>query len=193
MKRIACLAVAGLLLVPADADAQRRHRYNAFSFSPYIGAFKDAYDLEADDSDVGWLLGFRGGYQASRRLELHLNLGYAHVGDVATRPLPTDPILDNRWVLLTGGADFALVPGNTSIAVGADVGVGWRQTKARDDTGTPGSDQWASYETAVPSLTIRHQLTPRVGIFASAQDYIFDVLEGPVQHSPAFTAGLTLR
>ncbi|HEX6135679.1 MAG TPA: hypothetical protein VFZ24_17025 [Longimicrobiales bacterium] len=194
MKRITCLAIAALLCLSADADAQRRHRNNPFSFSPYVGAFMDAYDLEADDSNVGWLLGFRAGYRKGQRLDLHLNLGYAHVDDVATRPLPTDPIHDNRWVLLTGGADFALIPGSTSVAVGADIGVGWRQTKPRDPPpGAAGSFGWAAYETAVPSLTLRHQFTPRAGIFLSAQDYIFDLLEGPVQHSPALTFGLTLR
>lgn len=195
MIRLACLAIAVALITPAAADAQRRPRYNAFSFSPYAGAFMDAYDVEADDSNVGWMVGFRAGYQETPRFNLHLNLGYARVDDVATRPLPTDPVYDNDWVLLTGGADFALVPGNTSVAVGADLGVGWRRTKAQDPLpGTTFDDQgWAAYETIVPALTVRHHFTPRAGIFVAVQDYIFDVLEGTAQHSPAFTVGLTIR
>jgi hypothetical protein len=198
MKTVAILALAFALVAPADAQAQRRsnaHRYNAFSFSPYAGLFMDAYDLEADDSNLGWIAGFRAGYQESPRFNLHLNLGYAHVDDVATRPLATDPIYDNTWVLLTGGADFALVPGTTSIAIGTDLGVGWRRTKADDPpAGVTVDDQsWAAYEIIVPALIVRHQFTPRAGIFASVQDYIFDVLEGTAQHSPAFTAGLTIR
>jgi hypothetical protein len=198
MKTTAFLVVAIALLAPSDADAQRRsggHRYNSFSFAPYAGAYMDAYDLEADDSNLGWIAGFRAGYRDSPRVNLHLNLGFAHVGDVATRPLATDPIYDNDWVLLTAGGDFALVPGNTSIALGADLGVGWRRTKADDPpVGTTVDDQgWVAHEVVVPALTIRHEFTSRAGIFVAVQDYIFDLLEGTAQHSPAFTAGITIR
>src|SRR5690606_1279951 len=156
------------LLVPADAEAQRRsggYRYNSFSFEPYAGAFMDAYDLEADDSNLGWIAGFRAGYQDSRRLNLHLNLAYAKTGDVATRPLPTDPIYDNQWVMLTGGADFALVPGNTSVALSGDIGVAWRRTTADDGDDAAGFDDrgWAAYEVVVPGFIVRHQFTPRAG------------------------------
>lgn len=198
MKNAAFLALAIALLAPADADAQRRsggYRYNSFSFEPYAGAFMDAYDLEPDDSNLGWIVGFRAGYQDSRRLNLHLNLGYASTGDVATRPLPADPIYDNQWIMLTAGADFALVPGNTSVALGADAGVAWRRTKADEPPVDAGFDDqgWAAYEVVVPGFIVRHQFTHRAGIFASVQDYIFDVFEGTAQHSPAFTVGLTIR
>lgn len=198
MKTAAFLALAMVALAPADADAQRRwagHDYNKFSFEPYAGAFMDAYDLEPDDSNLGWIAGLRAGYQAARRVNLHVNLGYASTGDVATRPLPTDPIYDNQWIMLTGGADFALVPGNTSVALGADFGVAWRRTRADDPLPDAGFDDdgWAAYPVVVPGFVVRHQFTPRAGVFGSVQDYIFDVFDGTAQHSPAFTAGLSFR
>jgi len=193
MKRSAWFVLAILLIAPDAADAQRRSwRYNSFSFSPYAGALFDAYDLEADDSNVGWLVGFRAGYQESPRFNLHLNTGYSKGNDIGTRAVASDPIFDNQWILLTAGADFTLVPGNASVAIGADGGVGWLRTKSRDPA--PGDDNsWTAYETVVPSLTIRYHFTPRAGIFFSAQDHIFDVFEGSVQHSPALTVGLSLR
>jgi hypothetical protein len=198
MRTMACLTVALALVVPADAEAQRRgnaYRYNAYSFSPYAGAFMDAYDMEADGSNVGWVAGFRAGYRESPRLNLHLNLGYARTGDVAARPIVGDATIhDNQWVLLTAGGDFALVPGNTSIALGTDFGVGWLRT--RPDSPEPGTTErssWSAHEVVAPALIIRHQFTPRAGIYGSVQDYIFDLLDGSAQHSPAFTVGISIR
>ena len=48
-----------LALLPDGAEAQRRGRYNEFSFSPYVGAYKDAYDVGGDDSDLGFLAAVR--------------------------------------------------------------------------------------------------------------------------------------
>lgn len=197
MRTIACALVALALLVPADAEAQRRgstmYRYNAYSFSPYAGVFLDAFDAEPDGSNVGWIAGFRAGYTESARANFHLNLGYARTGDVAPRPVVGDPaIIDNQWVLLTAGGDFALVPGNTSIAVGTDLGVGWLRGRPGDG-GTGGSQSWSAHDVVAPSLIVRHQFTPRAAIFGSAQDYIFDLLDGSAKHSPAFTVGLTIR
>jgi hypothetical protein len=199
MKIIAYAALALALVLPADAEAQRRsnaYRYNHYSFEPYAGAFMDAYDVEADGSNLGWLVGFRAGYQESPRFNLHINLGYAHTNDVADRPTGVDdPVYDNQWVLLTAGGDFALVPGNTSISLGTDFGVGWRRTRADDPPAGTTVDElsWTAHEVVAPALVLRHQFTPRAGIYASVQDYIFDVLDGTAQHSPAFTVGLTLR
>src|SRR5690606_26783378 len=123
-----------------------------------------------------------------------LNLGYARTGDVAGAPAIGDrDIVDNEWVLLTVGGDFALVPGNTSVALGLDVGVGWRQVEAARPGGVEPEAGWGTYELVAPGLTGRHQLTPRVGLYGTVQDYIFDLLEGPVQHTPVLTAGLSLR
>jgi hypothetical protein len=198
MRTIACLALGLVLVMPTDAEAQRRgnmYRYNAYSFSPYAGAFMDAYDVEADGSNVGWIAGFRAGYRESQRLNLHLNLGYAQTGDVAERPVVGDAtIYDNQWVLLTAGGDFALVPGNTSVSLGTDLGVGWLRTKPdRAEPGVTERSGWSAHDVVAPALVIRHQFTPRAGIYGSVQDHIFDLLDGSVQHSPAFTVGLTIR
>lgn len=190
--------IAGVLLLMAavlpDAAEAQRHRSNPFAFAPYAGIYRDAYDAGAD-GDLGWMVGFKAEYQESSRLTLHANFGYAESDDVATRPLDASFVVyDNHWVITTGGASFALVPGNTSVAVGADVGVAWRQTDARTPVGT-GSDNdgWSSHELVVPSLTLRHGFTRRAGMFVTLQDYIWDVLEGDVRHSPALTVGLSFR
>ena len=94
MRRVLGLAVALAVVVPSATEAQQR-RYsngNSFSFAPYVGAFKDAYDFEADGSDLGWTIGFRAGYMESRRLNLNVNFGYAQSNDVATRA-PLAPII----------------------------------------------------------------------------------------------------
>lgn len=196
MNRIAGLVLLLVVFLPDAADAQRRGtRYNQFSFSPYVGVYKDAYDIGADDSDLGWMVGFKAEYHESSRLTLHANLGYAESNDVATRVLSHDPVYDNQWVILTGGAAFALVPGNTSIAVGADAGVAWRQTDAPDNlTGASAAGEgWGAYEVIVPTLSLRHRFTQRTSVYASLHDYISDVLEGNAQHSPALTVGMSFR
>lgn len=202
MKTGICTLIMLALLLPALPDtteAQRRtnfNRTNPFSFSPYVGMYKDAYDAAADGSDLGWLLGFKAGYHMSDRAGLHLNFGYAQANDVATRPTIGDGvIIDNQWVIMTVGGEFALVPGNTSVALGTDVGVAWRHTDADESEGTilDGEGGWGSYEVVAPALTLRHQFSARTGVFASVHDYITDVFEGPVQHSPALTFGLTFR
>jgi hypothetical protein len=188
MKRFAGLVVLLGLLAPGVAHAQRHYSGNPFSFAPYVGVYKDPYDAEADGSDLGWMLGFRAGYRESQRLNLNVNFGYAQASDVATH-VALAPVVDNQWVLLTGGLDFALVPGATSIALGVDAGVAWRRTKAEDESGTG----WGTYELVAPALTLRHSISSRSSLFVTAQDYLFDVLEGPVEHSPALTMGLSFR
>lgn len=193
MKRMAGLALVLALLAPAGLEAQQRgERYNPFSFTPYAGAYRDAYDMRADDSDLGWLIGFRAGYHESDRINLHLNLGYARVGDVGTRA-PAAPIVDAEWVLLTAGADYALVPGATSVAAGAEAGLAWRNTRVRDGGVLPGeSDGWGSYPLIAPSLTVRHRLSPNLTVMLSAHNYILDVFES-AQHSQSLTLGLSIR
>lgn len=199
MKAIAGVALVLALLAPQAVEAQRRNtgccRGNQFSFTPYAGVLKDAYDLEADGSDLGWLVGFRAGYHESERATLHLNLGYAQTNDVGTRGSFSTTVHDNQWVILTAGGDFALVPGPTSVAVGMDAGVAWRNVT--DDVSSPvlggSSGGWGTYELVAPSLTVRHRFSPRTSLSLTAQDFILDFLEGPVQHSPALTLGLSFR
>jgi hypothetical protein len=194
MRIIAGVSLALVVLLPDGAEAQRRGRYNEFSFSPYLGAYKDAYDLEPDGSDLGFLVGFKAGWEAGNRTNLHLNLGYAQADDVASRGAITSPVRDNQWVLLTGGGDFALVPGPTAIALAVDLGFGWRRTPIDEANGEIDleSDGWGTYEVVAPGLTLRHRFSPRTAFWLSLQDYIFDVLED-AEHSPALTVGLSFR
>jgi hypothetical protein len=194
MRTIAGVSLALVILLPSSLDAQRRGRYNEFSFAPYVGAYKDAYDVADDGSDLGYLLGFKAGWEASQRLNLHLNLAYAQADDVASRGPVGSPIYDNHWVLLTGGGDFALVPGPTSISLAVDAGVGWRRTPIDepDDVDLPGDEGWGSYPLLAPGLTLRHRFSGRTAFWMSLQDYIFDVIED-AENSPALTLGLSFR
>src|SRR5688500_18620019 len=99
MKRCCVLGLGAVALViaPTVADAQAKHRtrtttntrydddccyYNRFTFDPYAGGLKDAYDIGADD-DMGYLLGFRVGYQLGSRTRLLGNVGYSNTENVA--------------------------------------------------------------------------------------------------------------
>ena len=53
--------------------------------------------------------------------------------------------------------------------------------------------EWSAHDVVAPALIVRQQLTPRIGLYGSVQDYILDLLDGSAQHSPALTAGLTIR
>jgi|SRR5919108_365921 hypothetical protein len=193
MRTIAAVSLALLILLPDFVEAQRRWRYNEFSFSPYVGAYKDAYDVGADGSDLGFLVGFKAGWEPGARTILHLNLGYAQADDVASRGTIASPVYDNQWVLLTGGGDFALVPGPTSIALTAEAGIAWRRTPIDEpDDVDIDAGGWGTYEVAAPGLTLRHRFSPRTGFWISLQDYIFDALED-AEHSPALTLGLSFR
>lgn len=212
-KRWYVLALAGLIIMPASADAQRRTTqrapakqpqrvsdygyYNRWSLEPYAGAFRDAYDLSA--VNTGYLVGGRIGYMLGPRWRLNGNVGYNETRDVAYSPLPTGVQYDNKWVLTTAGAEFDVVPGRTSASIGVNAGVGWRRVDLNDDGAVPlpgqslASNGFTSYEVVVPGLTIRHRLATRTAIMLRFEDYMFDVFEGPTDHSLAVSLGLSFR
>jgi hypothetical protein len=115
---------------------------------------------------------------------------------VAFNVSPTADIYDNVWVLTTAGAEYDVIPGRTSASLGAEAGFGWRRTDlaaSLPDGQDLSSDSFAAYEVIVPALTLRHRLGNRAAASLALQDYMFDVLEGPTQHSLALTFGLTFR
>jgi hypothetical protein len=186
MTRIAGFALLLALLAPGSAEAQRRgERYNPFSFTPWAGFYRDAFDAGSDDSDIGWTVGFRAGYHESHRINLHLGLGYARSRDVAEPIGGGDRQVDGEWVMLTAGGDYALVPGPTSVAAGADFGVGWRNDR-------DGGSSWDAYPLVSPSVTLRQRLSPSLTLGLRLEDLIFDIFSS-ARHSPALTLGLTIR
>jgi hypothetical protein len=191
MRIIAGVALVLAIVLPEGAEAQRRGRDNKFSFSPYLGAYKDAYDVEADGSDLGFLVGFKAGWEAGRRMNLHVNVGYLQADDVASRGTVPAPVHDNQWVMLTGGGDFALVPGPTTIALAADAGVAWRRTPIDEANGVELEDDgWGTYEVLAPGLTLRHRFSSRTAFWMTLQDFIFDAFED-AEHSPGLMVGLS--
>lgn len=209
------LALTGLILMPASAEAQRRTQqrsparqpqaqrvndytyYNRWSLEPYAGAFRDAYDLSG--VSTGYLVGGRIGYVIGPRWRLNANVGYNETRDVAYSPVPTGVQYDNKWVLTTAGAEFDVVPGRTSASVGVNAGAGWRRVDLNDDGAVPQPGQslastgFSAYEVVVPGVTLRHRLTSRAAVLLRFEDYMFDVFEGPTDHSLAVSLGLAFR
>jgi hypothetical protein len=192
-------------VIPASAEAQRRRgqdrmpdRYwNRFSLEPYAGAFKDAYD--ASDSNTGYLVGMRLGYEFGWRGRVMLNAGYSEVDDVAS-PI-TSPdffVYDNNWIFTTLGGEFDVIPGNTSASVGVHGGAAWRKVtldeRIGDPIGSPEDDDgYSAQGILVPGLTVRQRIGPRAALSLAFEDYIFDLSDGPVDHSPALSLGFTFR
>jgi hypothetical protein len=208
--RLVCAAVLSALALGTlvdDANAQRRNRNpsfnndnygNRFFLEPYGGALKDAYDISADD-DIGYLVGVRAGLALGSRFRLLGNLGYSITNDVSDpNGLSSYYTYDNVWVVTTGGAEFDVVPGRTSAALGLQGGVAWRRLDLDETVGAPalppeGTDTYAAYEVIIPSLTARHRVTSRASIAVGLYDHIFNALDGTALHSPAVTLGLTFR
>ena len=194
------LIAALLVLLPADADAQRRHRrqsLNPWSFAPYAGVFKDAYDLSADGENTGWMVGFRVGYAAGARARLLANVGYAESDDVAADPLdfPRN-VYDNQYIITTGGAEYDIIPGETSVALGVELGGLWREVALDHTIGAPAPGDLAesgySFNfTVVPGLTLRHAFSARSALELALRDFILP--DDEVEHSPALTVGMRFR
>ena len=216
MRRVMYVVAAAVVLAPAIAEAQRTKKRsptrtvrvvssdrdccwgNRFSLEPYAGAMRDAYDASPDDENTGYLIGFRVGYMLSSRTRLLGNVGYSKSDDVANSAgVPAYTIYDNEWVFTTGGAEFDVVPGRTSAALGLQGGVAWRRLDFDGFFGAPGTEPapegFTAYEVIIPSLVARHRLSSRATFSVGLHDNIFDFLEGPARHSLALTAGIAFR
>lgn len=202
-RTILVLAVLALL-APADASAQRRGGHyerggNDFTFEPHVGFFRDAHDIGADDDRTTWLAGMRLGYRLSDRARLLGTLAYAESDDIADAPDSDEyNLYDNTWIITTLGAEYDVIPGRTAVSLGMQGGAGWRKTTFDEAVGSPGppqasDDGYAAVDVVVPSITLRHWFARRAAITLGLQDYMFDVFEGPVEHSPAGSVGVTLR
>jgi hypothetical protein len=199
MKLVLTMAVLALALLPADADAQRRPARccgNPWSFSPYAGAFKDAFDISPDGDETGWMVGFRVGYALGSRTRITANVGYAESDDVTSGPiLPDRVVYDNQYIVTTGGAEYDILPGNTSVSLGTELGGAWRTVALDDDNVNPpiggSNDGYSFYFAVVPSLTIRHGFSSRTALELGLRDFIFP--EDNVEHAPALTVGFRFR
>ena len=203
MKRVLLTALITLLVLPAAASAQRKMSYNrgnSFSFSPFAGAFKDAMDISADDENTGYMLGFRVGYDLSRRGRVVGEISYAQSDDVAfTQPGTLNfNVYDNNWIMTTGGLEYDIIPGPTSITLAAQAGAGWRSVSLDETIGFPTpTDESSGYVAqfiVLPRISARHQFSPRTALEISVMDHI--LTEGTsdrIGHSPALVAGFSFR
>jgi hypothetical protein len=199
MKKTLLVVLAAALLLPATAHAQRRMqccRGNPFSFAPYAGVLKDAYDISQDDDNLGYILGFRVGYELSRRSRLVGDVAYAASDNVSSLGgTGTFNVYDNNWIMTTGGAEYDIIPGGTSVTLAAEAGAGWRKISLDDSVDTPTSpDESSGYEPLLlllPRLSVRHAFSARTALEVSVADYIFP--DDDVLHSPALTVGFSFR
>ena len=199
MKRAILLIVAGVLLAPLPGHAQRRvvMKSNPFSFAPYAGAFKDAYDISADDENTGYIVGFRVGYDLGRRSRLVGDVAYAESDDVANSAgMINYNVYDNSWIMTTGGAEYDIIPGPTSVTLAAQAGAAWRKISLDETIGFPApadeSGGYSSHFIVVPRISVRHSFTSRTALDVSVQDFILPD-DSRVEHSPALTIGFSFR
>jgi hypothetical protein len=203
------VGLAAVVVAASSAEAQRgrinrNSNYddccygNRFSLDPYAGAMKDAYAIGASD-DLGYLVGFRVAYRLGSRTRLIGNLGYSNTENVSDPgTLASYYIYDNVWVMTTGGAEFDVVPGRTSASLGVQFGAGWRKLDLEGSVGTPleapqDDSNFSAYTMVMPTLTGRHRLNSRAALTLTLADHIFDAFDGPAQHSPALTLGVSFR
>lgn len=189
-----------LAAIPSDAEAQRRPvrccASNPWSFAPYGGLFKDAYDISPDDENTGWMAGFRIGYDIGARTRLLADIAYGESDDVTSGPIVVGRnVYDNQYIFTTGGAEYDILPGNTSVSLGVLAGGAWRKVvldEEADDTVAPEfGDGYAFYFAVVPALTVRHGFTSRTALEVGLRDYIFP--DDRVNHMPAITVGFRFR
>lgn len=216
MRKLVFVLAAATLLAPTLADAQTKKRSgrttvrivnsrrdccwgNRFSFEPYAGAVKDAYDVSPDGENTALLLGFRVGYLLSSRIRLLGNVAYSESDNVIDPQGTTAYYLyDNTWVYTTAGGEFDVVPGRASISLGLQGGAAFRRVDLDATVGTPvlpaqPDEGFSAQEVLIPTLMGRYRVIDRLTFMAGLQDNIFDFFDGPAQHSLALTAGFSYR
>ena len=192
-------AVLGSAVLAGEVGAQQ-HAPGSFSVEPYVGVFHDTYDIGADGS-TGTLAGLRLAYALNDRTRLLANVGGGKSSDVASRPTQVEDywVYGNRWLMTTAGAEYDVHQGRTAVALGLQAGAGWRKVMTEDQVGAPldagryAGDGYAFYDVVVPSLSLRHALTPHATVVLGVSDYVFDVLEWDPAHAPALSLGVSLN
>ena len=105
-------------------------------------------------------------------------------------------IYDNNWIMTTGGAEYNIIPGPTSVTLAAQAGAAWRKISLDDTVGFPAptdeSGGYSSHFIIVPRISVRHSFTGRTALDVSVQDFILPD-DSRVEHSPALTIGFSFR
>ena len=199
MRRIVMGTMLSLAFASAPLAAQERAD-NRFRLEPYVGAFDDSYDISPDGENTGALAGVRLGYELGSRARLLADAGFVASRNVSDpQGLQSYFVYENEWALTTVGAEYDVVPGRTSLVLGLRAGAGWRRVDLPGEIGSPADGDrqdgggFSPVEVVVPTLTLRRELTRRTALKVELADHVFDVLEGPADHSPSISLGLSLR
>jgi len=209
MRRLVLIGCAALLVLPVGLHAQRkRDTYivfdaccwmNRWMLEPYGGVVKDSYEIGGPKSASGILVGVHVGFRLSERTRLIGNVGYSDAGNVtSSNELAGFYTYHNVWAITTAGAEFDVVPGRASAAVGLQAGVGWRRLQVDDTVGIPlgppdAEQNFTATVVILPSLTVRYWITSRAGMSLALADQVFDVFDGPAQNSPSLTLAVMFR
>jgi hypothetical protein len=201
------MALAALAVLPAAVQGQRKNKVyiveqvsyvNRFSIEPYLGALKDAYDIGAG-GDTGYLLGFRVAYTLGWRWRVLGTFSYSNTEDVSNPTGLTDYfVYDNVWVTTTAGGEFNVIPGRMNVALGLQIGVGFRQLDFEGVVGVPEGDPvdkrgFKAYDMLLPSISLRYETSTRTSVSMQIADNMFNVFSGTTQNSPALTFGVAFR
>ncbi len=195
------LAVA-VILFPADSAAQQTAESqapNRFSIEAYVGAYLDRTYVGAIDDRAAPLGGLRVGYTLGRRTRLLADVGFTDLDRVARVGSEDSYVVwgAKQW-LTTGGVEVDIVPGRTGVSTGLELGAIFSEENIEREVGSsiredfyPGGEaRWSAV--AVPSVAIRHAITPHVEMKLSLRDYVV-VDNNPWTQNLAVTVGLSLR
>ena len=181
-----------------------------WSVQPSVGVLLDAYDMRADGSRAGALVGL----QVARRISataMHLtaSLAYARVNDVGLHPPSGESyrVYRNEWVFAAAGPAVELPVRRAIVSLSLQGGAAWRRTPDVGLVGEPlivdpdinspplpwlqrGSNDFSVTGVLVPGATVRIPLGRGVAAAAGASAYWSSFDEGG-EVSPAFTLGLS--
>lgn len=194
MKRHTILLALAVAVQTASAQTPEA---GAVGYSLYAGAIRSAYDVGADGSRTGPLVGLSISRPASGRSSLFANVAYARTSDVGSHAGSNYFRYDDSYRLATVGGEYAVIRGPWSVWVSVEAGARWRRTSADDPVGSPTTESERGRggssvgELIVPGLTLRREIMPRGALTIAVRDYIMS-LEAP-KHSPGVLLGFTIR
>ena len=193
------LAAAATALAAAPAAAQEPN-VQMWSVQPFGGMFVDAYDVGADGSRTGGLLGLQVARRIGPGVRGVATVAYARVHDVAGRSpgVGAYHVLANEWVFAAVGPAFDATWRRATVTLSVQAGAAWRRTPVVGLVGRTEVDPWValgadSYSVTsvvIPGLAVRVPLSHRVSLAGAASVYGTSLDEGGGR-SRAFTLGLS--
>lgn len=140
--------------------------------------------------------GLRASYGVSPRIRLSGHVGYADLTELFRSGTEQAHFtFRSNQILAAAGVEMEPVQGRTSASIGLEVGSVLQEAEIEGSFGNPPpefnpANGYAASIVAVPSLAVRHAISPRWEIGVALQDYVF-VDRMPPGQSFALTAGVS--